>query len=250
MKQPASLVITGIGLRVRDHITPEAARAIQRAEQVLYIPGDVDGDTAIKELNPRAQSMISFYAAGKPLLVTYTEMVRHVVNCLDRGATTCLAVYGHPSLLVVPTHLAAEKARSLGFQVQVLPGISAEDCLFADLGIDPVRIGCQSYWASDFLVHQRVIEPSAALVLWGVGALSAGAQGPMPSTPADLQRLTNLLFQHYPLDHCVYVYEAAMTESSPVIFPTRIGRLSQATLNSASTLYVPPLRPPHFTAHA
>jgi len=31
----------------------------------------------------------------------------------------------------------------------MLPGISAEDCLVADLGIDPASSGCQSYEAND-----------------------------------------------------------------------------------------------------
>jgi hypothetical protein len=37
----------------------------------------------------------------------------------------------------------------------MLPGISAEDCLFADLGIDPGIYGCQSYEATDFLANGR-----------------------------------------------------------------------------------------------
>jgi hypothetical protein len=35
----------------------------------------------------------------------------------------------------------------------MLPAISAEDCLFADLGVDPADHGCPSYEATDFLVH-------------------------------------------------------------------------------------------------
>ena len=49
------------------------------------------------------------------------------------------------------------------------PGISAEDCLYADLGIDPGSVGCQHYEASQFMFYRRRIDPSAYLVLWQVG---------------------------------------------------------------------------------
>ncbi len=64
----------------------------------------------------------------------------------------------------------------------MLPGISAEDCLFADLGVDPAEAGWQSYEATGSSSAAAAIEPRAALVLWqvdGVGKLeptSAGAQ--------------------------------------------------------------------------
>jgi hypothetical protein len=34
----------------------------------------------------------------------------------------------------------------------MLPAVSAEDCLFADLGVDPGAAGCQSHEAADFLI--------------------------------------------------------------------------------------------------
>src|SRR3546814_15863240 len=48
-------------------------------------------------------------------------------------------------------------------------GVSAEDCLYADLGIDPGEVGCQQYEASQFMFYRRRIDPSAYLVLWQVG---------------------------------------------------------------------------------
>jgi len=45
----------------------------------------------------------------------------------------------------------------------MLPGISAEECLFADRGIDPAQTGACSFEATDFLVHHR--QPIADLEL-------------------------------------------------------------------------------------
>jgi len=37
----------------------------------------------------------------------------------------------------------------------MLPGISTEDCLYADLGVDPGLIGSQNFEATDFIVSGR-----------------------------------------------------------------------------------------------
>jgi len=39
----------------------------------------------------------------------------------------------------------------------MLPGISAEDCLFADIGVDPGIYGCQSFEATDLFVNESLI---------------------------------------------------------------------------------------------
>ena len=41
--------------------------------------------------------------------------------------------------------------------------------LFAALGIDPGKVGCQYFETSQYMFYQRQIDPSAYLVLWQVG---------------------------------------------------------------------------------
>ena len=43
--------------------------------------------------------------------------------------------------------------------------MSAEDCLFADLGLDPAVVGCAQYEATDLLIYGRRPDPSAALIV-------------------------------------------------------------------------------------
>ena len=83
----------------------------------------------------------------------------------------CAVFYGHPGVFVNPSHRAVAQARAEGFRAAMLPGVSAEDCLFADLGLDPGAHGCQSYEATDFVIRRRSCYPSALLILWQVGAL-------------------------------------------------------------------------------
>lgn len=53
----------------------------------------------------------------------------------------------------------------------MLPGVPAEDCLFADLGVDPGVAWWQSYDATPFLVYRPQFDTSAGLVLWQLDAL-------------------------------------------------------------------------------
>jgi len=53
----------------------------------------------------------------------------------------------------------------------MLPGISAEDCLFADLGIDPSFMGCQTVEATDLLLRNRPLITSGHVLIWQVGVV-------------------------------------------------------------------------------
>src|SRR5205823_3853440 len=118
-----------------------------------YVVGDPIAETTIVQLNPDgAESLSGLYAEGKPRIDTYSQMVERILECVRSDMQTCLACYGHPGVFVYPSHEAIRRARSEGYRARMLPGISAEDCLFADLGVDPAIGGCQSYEATDFFV--------------------------------------------------------------------------------------------------
>lgn len=94
-------------------------------------------------------------------------MLREVRNGLDVVG----AFYGHPGVFVNPSHRALAIAKSEGYRAKMLPGVSAEDCLFADLCIDPANPGCLTYEASDFLLREKPLNIYCHLVLWQVGCI-------------------------------------------------------------------------------
>ena len=53
----------------------------------------------------------------------------------------------------------------------MIAGISAEDCLFADLGFDPASTGCLTFEATDFLIHNRRVDPTCLVILWQIGVV-------------------------------------------------------------------------------
>ena len=63
---------------------------------------------------------------------------------IRRGIRLCAVVYGHPGVFVYASHEAVRRCRLEGLPARMLPGISAEDCLLADLGVDPGVRGCRA----------------------------------------------------------------------------------------------------------
>ena len=53
----------------------------------------------------------------------------------------------------------------------MLPAVSAEDCLFADIGIDPSFPGLQTLEATDMLLRKRKLLTDAHVIIWQVGCV-------------------------------------------------------------------------------
>jgi len=87
------------------------------------------------------------------------------------GFNVLCLFYGHPGVFVSPSHRALIIAREEGYQARMLPGISAEDYLFADLEVDPAICGCMTYEASELLLRNRIPDPTMHNVIWQVGSV-------------------------------------------------------------------------------
>jgi uncharacterized protein YabN with tetrapyrrole methylase and pyrophosphatase domain len=241
-----SLIAVGTGIRIVGQLTTEAIAWMRRADRLLYVVADAVSEAAILQLNPeRAESLRPLYAEGMPRLATYDRMANRILTCVREGMVTCAACYGHPGVFADPIHEAIRRVRAEGYPAQMLPAISAEDCLFADMGIDPARDGCQSYDATDFLLHKRKLDATAGVVLWQIGIVGDPLYRAGPYNLSLLPLLIKRLGKFYCLDHVAYVYEAAMLPgAAPSIRPAPLESLPSVNLSSMSTLYIPPARLP------
>lgn len=187
------LVVVGTGLRTVGQMTTESVAWIRAADRVPYVVGDPVAERAIHDLNPQgAESLQTLYGEGRDRQATYDSMVGRILECVRAGERVCAVFYGHPGVFVYPSHEAVQRARAEGYSAVMLPGVSAEDCLFADVGIDPATTGCLSYEATDFLFQSRAVDPASALVLWQIGVLGnahyrAEGRYPTPLMPFLIQ---------------------------------------------------------------
>jgi len=234
-----SLIVVGTGIGAAQ-LTGEARAAIEAADEVLYLIPDPISIHAVEQLNPRSRSLEHCYVEGEHRRDAYARMIGAMLEPVRSGSSVCAAFYGHPGVFVLPSHEAVKQARREGFEARMLPGISAEDCLFADLGVDPAEAGCQSYEATRFLERRPAIEPRAALVLWQIGVVGSANHSAQAHAPR-LRELVDRLRELYSDEHEAVVYEASsFVGVAPLIRPTPLADLA-AAVTAGSTLYVPPL---------
>ena len=242
-----SVTVVGTGIRLVGQTTVEAVDCMRRADRLLYLVTDPATAAWLKQLNSSAETLDDLYAEGKSRLTTYKEMSNRIVTAALEGHRVCAAFYGHPGVFVNASHHAIRRARKLGLEARMLPGISAEDCLFADLGVNPGDNGCQSFEATDFLASRRRHDPTSELVLYQVGVLGEGSVRRGMAVRRDrLEVLTKFLRRHYPPHHRVVLYEAASFPGcEPRIIRVQLRTLANAPVRPMTTLYVParPQRP-------
>jgi hypothetical protein len=205
---PGSLIVAGTGIRAGIQLTDEARDAIEAADEVLFLAAEPVAAAVVRRLNPRARTLDHLYQPGVERRGVYEAMVEEILAPVRKGLSVCAAFYGHAGVFGTPGHAAVRRARAEGYEAVMLPGISAEDCLFADLGIDPGTSGCQSYEATHFLARRPSIDTGAVLVLWQVSVLGR----PDCVAEPDLTRLPMLverLLELYPGDQEVIAYEAS-----------------------------------------
>lgn len=240
---PGRLACVGLGMMLGAHVGPRARSHIEQADVVFSAVSDPLAELWLQQMNANVRSLQAFYGDGKPRHDTYRQMTDAMLAEVRAGKHVCGAFYGHPGIFAKAPHDAIAQARAEGFHAHMEPGVSAEDCLYADLGIDPGHVGCQHYEASQLLFYRRRIDPSAYLVLWQVGWVGDRTYRRFATGPAHRQLLVDRLLEDYPADHEVVAYEApTLPTASPRMDRLRLCELAAAPLHMHTTLVVPPGR--------
>ena len=235
------LACVGLGMMLGAHIGPRARSHVEQADVVFAAVSDPLVELWLQGMNADVRSLQPHYREGKSRHQTYREMGEVMLAEVRNGKHVCGAFYGHPGVFAQVPHDAIAQARHEGFHAHMEPGVSAEDCLYADLGIDPGLYGCQHYEASQFMFYRRRIDPSAYLVLWQIGIAGDRTCRRFSTGPAHYRLLAERLQEDYPEDHEVIVYEAAtLPISTPRMQPVALNRLADTALHMHSTLVVPP----------
>lgn len=240
-----SLTVVGTGIMLARQCTLEARQHMEAADVLFAAGGDPIVQHWLNSLNPNTKSLHEHYGGGRARNETYEIVVEQILEAVRGGAQAVAAFYGHPGVFVYAAHESIRRARAEAYDAIMLPGVSAEDCLYADLGIDPGRLGCQSYEATDFLVHARKFDTSAALILWQIAVLGDLTFREFEPNLKRIRFLAEVLMEDYPADHRVILYDAAtLPVSKPKIQEIALAELDSAEITLNSTLYVPPLADP------
>jgi len=230
-----------MGMTLGSHLTPLARSHIEQAEVVFAALSDQIVEQWLHRMNPDVRSLQPYYLDGQSRLITYRQWVDLLLTEVRAGKRVCAVFYGHPGIFAWSPHKAIEVARAEGFQAHMEPGISAEDCLYADLGIDPGRFGCQHFEASQLLFYERRIDTTGYLVLWQAGLVGDRSLTRFETGPEYRQVLVDVLGQDYPAEHEVIIYRGAtLPIEKPRIRRITLGDLVRAALTAEDTVVLPP----------
>lgn len=235
------LSLAGSGIKAISHITKETEAHIKSADLVLYLVNDPLMEKWLQTYARNARSLEQVYFDEEYRIDAYSKITDLILECLNEYAFVCVVIYGHPTIFAIPGLRAIKRAKEEGIQTTVLPGISAEDCLYADLMIDPGNCGCYSVEATDLLIFKRNIEVSSHLIIWQIGLIGNLGHERCINQKA-IKRLIEYLSGFYPLGHNVILYEASLyPDMPPKIVICQLSAVSDKKLSSITTLYIPPL---------
>jgi precorrin-6B methylase 1 len=248
--RPGRLVVVGSGIKSISQFTLEAVAHIEQADVVFYAVADPATERFIETKNPNSVDLYPLYDDDKPRRNTYTQMAEVMLREVRQGHNVVGVFYGHPGVFVNPSHRAIAIARDEGFEAFMLPGVSAQDVLYADLGIDPSRPGCQTVEATDILIRERPLLTESHVIIFQVGSVGDmrfnfnGFEN--QHFPVLVDRLTSEYGEQHTLTHYI---AAQFPGVEPIIERLTIAQLRQPEIakriTGISTFYLPPksLRP-------
>jgi hypothetical protein len=236
--------IAGLGLQTAAQVTREVEHALRSSNEVLYLDTGVATGPFLAGLCPRVTSLYEeSYSEDESRVSAYEHMAVRVVDAaLDHPPVT-FAIHGHPLIATYPPFLVLELARALNLRIDVLPGISAIDTIFADLRLDPVVHGVQMYEATDLLLRRRPLQADVPALIWQIGPLETCLHSVHVSLPERFTRFIAHLERYYPPRH-----EVAAIHCAPhPIMPPAILRFALQDMgrhadeiHAGFTLYIPP----------
>ena len=237
------LLVVGTGIAGVAHLTLQTVSAIETSDVVYFLVADHITIGWILKIRPDAKSLYHHYSDNTDRVQSYAAMANEIVDSVRIGKTVVAAFYGHPGIFVSPSRIAISLAKKEGYDTRMLPGISADQCLIADLGVDPGSDGWQMIEATQFLICDKRVDVTSPVVFWQVGVIGDTNFSRGNTNPKALEAFKAKLLALYPEEHRICIYEAAeYVVLSPKIKWITLQQLNETLLSAISTLFVPKVR--------
>jgi hypothetical protein len=194
-----------------------------------------------------AVDLSTAYAEDKPRGQTYAEVAEAVIEAAtaNGGRHVAYVTSGHPLVLVTPSQLIMREAERRGIPVEVVPGVSSLETVWADLRFDPGPDGALMFEATSLLLREYPLLPTVPLFLWQPNTVETSLYSTHRNRPSRFSRLQGYLQRFYPADHAMrLVHSASLPLTKPENVDLRIrdmGALAEVA-TSQHILYVPPVK--------
>ncbi|AOU05315.1 SAM-dependent methyltransferase [Legionella pneumophila] len=231
------LIVVGSGIKSISHLTEETKRVIQNADKVLYLVNEDNLKQWIQREAKRSESLDSIYFSSEKRIEAYQALTNYIIEEYKKVSILCVIFYGHPTFFADSALNAVRKIKKDGGEAIILPAISAQDCLFSDLEIDPGDQGCFSIEATELVLFQRQIDIHSHLILWQVANFGR-IDGKKSSK---LSILKDYLSDYYSKEYTICLYEApSLPTHKPRIEWIKLSNLDESNIEPITTVYVPP----------
>lgn len=242
MNSGGTLIVVGCGIELGRHVCERAISEIRSAETVFAL-ADAFALGWLNSIRPDWNNLGELYGNRKDRRETYREMEAALIDPVREGQRVCAVFYGHPGVFAQVPHNAVCQVRCEGGTARMEPGISAEACLYADLGLDPGHRGVQSFEATQFLAYRHRIDPCSLVLLWQVALAGNLACTGFEPRPDRLRILVDKLCNWYAPETEVILYEAARLPIENFrAEPMTLADLPRAAYREHTTLVIPPAR--------
>ena len=189
-----------------------------------------------------SESLDQIYFSETDRQVSYDKIRDKILTELETYNFITVVLYGHPTIFADPGLQAIIAAQQNSIETIILPGISIENCLYADLKVDPGQFGCFHVEATELLLYDKIIDPTAHLCIWQPGMIGNRSAPKKNQKNKHLELLRIKLNKYYPDNHVSILYEASMyTGVEPLIHKFPLYDIEAQTIGTLSTLYIPPL---------
>lgn len=239
------IYIVGIGMLGQHQLTREVEAALRRCKEIFVLHYEPTLIKYFAEFCPNVIDLSSSYQQGAAREKIYETIGHRVLMAGQANPPVGLALYGHPVVFVSPTNVIVRQSEALGLRTKVLPGISAMDCLFVDLNLDPAADGLQMYEATDMLLRQRPVQPDVPCLIWQIGSVGNLRYSTEPNflKPEYLTRLKDYLLRFYPGEHeAVIAVTPVIPIAKPKLLRVVLRELDKMydRISSVDTLFIPP----------
>ncbi|OAX42040.1 tetrapyrrole methylase [Rhizopogon vinicolor AM-OR11-026] len=238
-----TLTIAGSGIASVGHITLGTLSYIKESDKIFYLVCDPVTEAFIHD-NSTADcfDLSVFYDKTKGRYDSYIQMCEVMLKAVRTGHDVLGVFYGHPGVFVSPSHRAIAVARQEGYSAKMLPGISAEDYMFADLEFDPALSGCKTCEATEILLRDKPLDPTLQNIIWQVGSVGVVD---MEFSKSKFHLLVDRLEKDFGPDHKIVHYIGAVLPQSATMMDTfTIADLRKEDVakqfGTISTFYIPP----------
>jgi uncharacterized protein YabN with tetrapyrrole methylase and pyrophosphatase domain len=246
----ADIYLVGAGIAFPEHLTIETIERLESCARICTNLPEWMLTGLPEDLREKCVSLAALYQDGRLRTENYFDVTKAVIEMAEVKTPVAWLTPGHPIIFDSVSAALLKEGRSRGWNVRVIPAVSAIDTLLAELGYDPAH-GLLIHEATALVRRRIPVITSVAMMLLqpavfdvDLAIIAPGSKGP------DLSPLRDYLCEFHKPDHeCALVRSSSKAGQHDLVNWYKLADLAQAPYDAVagSTLFVPPASSPSAT---